>query len=303
MEDQVLFEMPVELELRKSADGGRRIVRGYASTETIDQDGETILQRGIDFSPLLKSGFINYDHQFREIAGAKLPIIIGYPISAEVRDKGLWLESELFKSTDAGGIDSEQLRLADEMWAMGMAFQKSGGKRKLAYSVEGGALYRDPKNTKKISKSIVRHCALTHRPVNEEATVELFAKSLCCGRCNPNHPEHKPGHACGTHNSISKEDIEDIAKAMSTTSAGPLMLENLDCGLTSVLYGPAECSCYDRQTGKFSGGINGAVEHLQKCQNYDKQQSINFMRRLLHNAPTRPDVAALISSAGFAQNQ
>ena len=29
--------------------GDRRIVRGYASTEAMDQDGEIILQNGIDF--------------------------------------------------------------------------------------------------------------------------------------------------------------------------------------------------------------------------------------------------------------
>ena len=299
MEDnQVLFEMPVELELRKSADGGRRIVRGYASTESIDQDGEVILQNGIDFSPLLKSGFLNYDHQYKVLNGAKMPIIIGYPTTAEIRDKGLWVEGELLKSD--GVSTSEQLKLADEMWEMGMALQKSGSNRSLAYSVEGGVLER---KGNRIVKSVVRHLAVTHKPVNAEATVELFAKSFCCGRCNPDHPLHIPGHSCGSHAPISKEDIEDMNKAMSTTSAGPLMLENLDRGLASVLYGPAECSCYDRLTGKFTGGINGAVEHLQKCQGYDKQQSINFMRRLLHNAPTRPDVAALIASAGFAQNQ
>ena len=61
-DNQVLFEIPIEMELRKSEGGERRIVRGYASTENMDQDGEIILQNGIDFSPLLKSGYLNYDH-------------------------------------------------------------------------------------------------------------------------------------------------------------------------------------------------------------------------------------------------
>jgi len=288
-EDQVLFELPIELELKKSADGGRRIVRGYASTENVDQQGEVILQNGIDFRPLLKSGFLNYDHQYKTINGAKMPIIIGYPTRAEIRDKGLWVEGELLKSD--GMSSSEQLKLADEMWEMGMALQKSGGNRSLAYSVEGGVVER---KGNRITKSVVRHCAITHKPVNAEATVELFAKSffIACGNCE------KQG-TCD----ITECDRHAMQKAMSTESASPLMLENLDRGLSGVLYGDHDCGHFDKQTGKFTDGINGAVEHLEKCQEYDRQQSINFLRRLLHNAPNRPDAAALISKAGFIANQ
>lgn len=287
--NETLFTVPVELELKKSAAGDRRIVKGYASTETVDQQGETILQDGIDFSPLMKSGFINYDHQTKRINGATLPIIIGYPTKAEIRDKGLWVEGELLKGD---GATSEQIKLADEMWELGMALQKSGANRSLAYSVEGGVIER---KGNRIIKSVVRAVALTHKPVNTDATVELFAKSffIACGNCD------KQGICdlaeCAKH--------AEMKKSMSTESAGPLMLENLDRGMSSVLYGPAECDCYDRQTGRFANGINGAVEHLQKCQGYDRQQGINFLRRLLHNAPTRPDIAALISQAGFSKNQ
>ncbi|KAA0888756.1 hypothetical protein [Oryzomonas rubra] len=295
MEDsQVLFEMPVEMELRKSGDGNRRIVRGYASTESMDQDGETILQKGIDFSPLLKSGFINYDHQYRDICGAKMPIIIGYPIKAEIRDKGLWVESELLKSTDAGDVTSEQLRLADEMWALGMALKKSGT-RSLAYSVEGGVLQR---KGKKIVKSVVKHCALTHKPVNPEATVELFAKSLCCGRCNPESPLFIPGHSCGDHAPVSKEDRENISKALDTTNGAPLMRENLDRGITCLLYGDTNCGCCNGN-GKFINGMQGAVEHLQKCRGASRDESLNFLRRLITGSAYNPDLAGIVKQAGI----
>lgn len=286
-ESQVLFEIPVELELKKSVTGGRRIIKGYASTENVDQQGEVILQNGIDFAPLLKSGFINYDHQYKQLNGAKMPIIIGYPTRAEIRDRGLWVEGELLKGE---GQTSEQLRLADEMWELGMALQKSGGERALAYSVEGGVLER---KGNRITKSVVRHVALTHKPVNAEATVELFAKSffVACGNCS------KQGICdlaeCAAH--------EQMKKAMSTTSSAPQMLENLDRGLTSVLYGNADCGHYDRATGKFHNGISGAVEHLEQCQGYSKQDSIGFMRKLIKAAPHRPDVAALVKTAGFGQ--
>lgn len=284
-DNQILFEIPIELELRKSDGGDRRIVRGYASTENIDQDGEIILQNGIDFSYLLKSGFLNYDHQTRELAGATMPVIIGYPIKAEIQDKGLWVEGELLKST--GETSSEQTKLADELWELGLAFQKSGGRRSLSYSVEGGIIKRDGN---KIVKSIVRHLAVTTNPVNSEATIEVFRKSFCCGKCNPSHPLYISGYSCKK---------QAMTKSISTTSAPALMLENLDRGMSGVLYGEnSSCGCFDT-AGKFHRGITGAVEHLQKCQGYTKDQSINFLRKTIQGAKNRPDLAALIKTAGI----
>lgn len=319
-DDQILFELPVELELRKSQGSStpRRILRGYASTASKDQDGETVLQQGMDFSPLLKSGFINYDHNGRCLqcstvsalpicpecgSRAKMPIIIGYPLSAEIRDKGWWLESELYNGAGSEGTTSDQLRLADETWAIGMAMQKSGGGRSLAYSVEGGVLQR---HGKKVVKSVVRHCAVTHKPVNEDANVELFMKSLCCGRCHPDHPLYAKGHSCGSHAPMSKEDKENaqvaVQKSMSTESAAPLMLQNLDKRMTSVLYGEGAsvgaCDCCE-PSGRFKDGLTGAVGHLQKCRGLSKSQSIDFLRKVIHHAPQRPEFAALVQKAGL----
>ena len=300
--DQKLFELPVELELRKSVSGNRRIVRGYASTENIDQDGEVILQKGIDFSPLLKSGYVNYDHQYQNIAGAKVPILIGVPKLAEFDGKGWVVESELFKSGD-GGISSNQIRLADEMWELGMALQKSDSGRRLAYSVEGGVVYRDPQNPKKIVKSVVRHVALTHKPVNEECTVDLFMKSLCCGRCSPDHPNHIPGHSCGSHghDSIEKSEAAAPPSAMSTESAAPLLKQNLDKGLTSALYGDVESDCYDPASGKFKDGLEGAVKHMTQHLGHSKANSVAFLRKLLAGAGKDANIAALVTQAGFVQ--
>ena len=299
------FQIPVELELVKSVGGGsRRMVRGYASMEKLDQQGEIILQHGIDFSPLLKSGFLNYDHQYIEgIPGVKMPTIVGYPTRAEIRDKGLWVEGELLKSDDPNP-QSEQLKMANELWELGLALQKSGGRRSLAYSVEGGVLQR---HGNKIVKSIVRALAITHKPVMEDATVEMFQKSqMCCGRCHPDHPLYTKGHSCGAHAPISKEDKENaeeaVQKSMSTESAAPLMLQNLDKRMTSVLYGEGAsvggCDCCE-PAGRFKDGLTGAVGHLQKCRGLSKSQSIDFMRKVIHHAHQRPELAALVQKAGL----
>lgn len=288
MSDTVLFEIPVELELRKSEGGSRRIIRGYASTEHMDQDGEIILQNGIDFQPLLKSGFLNYDHSYRTIAGARMPIIIGYPTRAEIRDKGLWVEGELLKS-DNPVCTSEQVRLADEMWELGMALQKSGT-RSLAYSVEGAVVERQGN---KIVKSIVRHLAVTHKPVNPEATVELFAKSMGCGYQSVDFNSH--AHA-------TPPQVQDISKAMTTESAGPMLRENLDRNLTSVLYGDSDCDCFYPSTGRFKNGIHGAVEHLVKCQGHGREESIKFLRKIVHGAAKDANLAALVKQAGLVSS-
>ena len=285
-ETQVLFQ--AEIDFVKSETDGRRIVRGYASTENLDQQGEIILQNGLDFGPLLKSGFLNYDHQYQEIAGTRMPVIIGYPTHAEMREKGLWVEGELLKS-DIQNPASEQLRLANEMWELGLALQKSG-RRTLSYSVEGSVIKR---SGNKIEKAIVKHLAITHKPVNPDCTVEIFAKSLCCGRCNPLNPLHIPGHTCGDH--MHKSD----AAAMSTTSAAPLMLQNLDRGMTNVLYGDTGCGCCDAN-GKFKKGMAGALVHMSECLGHDKDQSAAFMRGLIKGATKRPDIMALVKQSGIA---
>lgn len=268
-----------EVSFSKSS-GDRRIVRGYASTESLDQQGEEILQNGLDFAPLLKSGFLNYDHQYQEIAGGRMPIIVGYPTSAVRDEKGWIVEGELLKSDDPRPT-SEQMRLANELWEFGLALQKSGGARALAYSVEGSVLER---RGSKIVRAAVKHLAVTHKPVNAECNIELFAKSFCCGNCN------KGGHRCS----------HGIEKAMSTESAGPLMLENLHRGMGKHLYGHSKCTCYDSQTGLFAKGATGALEHMTKCLGHPHRTGMAFLTKLIKGSADHPDLAALVRRAGIA---
>lgn len=277
MTDQSLFQM--EVEFAKSEGEGRRIVRGFASTESLDQQGETILQDGLDFGPLLKSGFLNYDHQYAEVAGAKMPVIVGVPILAERREKGWWVEGELLKS-EGPTPTSEQIRMANELWELGLALQKSG-RRTLSYSVEGAVVER---RGSKIVKAMVKHLAITHKPVNPDCTIEVFAKSLCCGNCG------KGGHPCS----------HGMEKAMSTESAAPLMKENLDRGMSGVLYGASECDCYDRETLRFTNGAAGALGHLTKCLGHPEPTALKFLKGLVKGSAKRADLAAIVRQAGIA---
>jgi hypothetical protein len=86
---------------------------------------------------------------------------------------------------------------------------------------------------------------------------------------------------------------------MSTTSAAPLMLQNLDRGMTNVLYGDTSCGCCDAN-GKFKKGMAGALVHMSECLGHDKAQSAAFMRGLIKGATKRPDIMALVKQSGIA---
>jgi len=304
---EILFEMPVTFDLEKS-EGGKRGVKGYGSTEVEDKDEETAIMKGMDYRPLKEDGFINYDHQRAIIAGAKVPIIIGYPTDVVMKSEGLWIEGELLNGDP---MASQQNRLANEMWELGINLQKSGGIRRLAYSIEGQVTER---RGKKLVKTVARAAALTHKPVNATCSVELFQKSFCCGKCSPEHPQYNPAHKCSSGNKqfLFADGLPHLMaaleKSLSTENSGPvsvprpspLIAENLDRGITSGLYGEEPCDKhYDPTTGRFYNGIAGAVEHMTDCLGYSNNESFRLLRRLLSGAEKSADLTALIKTAGL----
>lgn len=306
--EEIFFEMPVELDLEKAEGEGKRCVAGHGSTSSKDKDEEEIILKGMDYHPLAADGFVNYDHQRRVIGGVKVPMIIGVPTAVEMRPTGLWIESELLKGDP---MASEQMRLANEMWELGVALKKAGGTRKLAYSIEGHTLER---RGKKLVRTVARHVALTHKPVNPACTVEVFAKSFCCGKCSPDHPEYNPAHKCGNKHHEFTDGLPHLTaaleKAMSLTSGGSattertsaLIRENIDRGLTTVLYGDNDCpDCFDPSTGRFRDGVAGALKHMVGCLGHGKNESYRLLKRLLSGGEKNPAIAALVKQAGLVR--
>ena len=79
--------------IEKSNKNGKKnknyIVAGYASTFDKDMDAEQIDPNGIDITYLMKSGYIDYEHDREEV--------VGIPTSnTHVDSNGLYLEAELF---------------------------------------------------------------------------------------------------------------------------------------------------------------------------------------------------------------
>lgn len=154
------FKIIIPAELHKAKNGDWK-VRGLASTESFDLQGETLVQKGMDLSPIdKKKGVLNYDH------GKGPENTIGLLDGYTKTEKGLFIEGRLFKNhTKAKAVYEIMSSLSeDDIGRMGM-------------SVEGTILERDKKNPKIVKRCRINAVALTMNPVNTETYVDLM-KSL-----------------------------------------------------------------------------------------------------------------------------
>ena len=251
------YAFPMTLVKSKTATEKKRIIHGVSSAELPDYQQEKVLQLGMDFSPFLETGYINWDHMDREGGAAYL---IGEPIDAKIAPteeyqhkfaqplgKGLicFTTAELYN--DAGKPKAEQV------WQHLEAQDRHPEwRRRLGWSVQGQTLQRSVHDSREICKSVVYQMAITHQPV-QRATFAEIAKSM----------------------------------AMSTESAAPLLLENLhgknEEGNVDALmhvWGPCEEKpCYNSQL-KFFQGPRGALEHLVKCRGYTPDSSYMLIAKL-----------------------
>lgn len=158
MTDKFKFVAPAELE--KADDGSYRI-RGLATTENVDQQGETLIQKGVDLTPIdKKRGVLNWDH------GKGPENTIGFLDGYNRSDRGIFIEGRLFKNHTKAKAVREIMESLGE-----------GDKGRMGLSVEGRVLERDKKNPKIIKKCEITAVALTMNPVNSDTYADLV-KSL-----------------------------------------------------------------------------------------------------------------------------
>lgn len=154
MENTFKFIVPADLE--KGADGEWKI-RGLASTEHVDQQGERIIQKGIDLTPIDKrKGILNWDHG----RGPEntIGLLDGYNKTAN----GLYIEGRLFKN------HSKAKAVREIMESLG-----DSDKGRMGLSVEGKILERDPLNPSIIKKCQINAVALTMNPVNSGTFADI----------------------------------------------------------------------------------------------------------------------------------
>jgi len=190
--------------LEKGADGKERVrIRGVASTEHMDQDGDTIVQDGIDFGYFLKRGFFNDNHS------KSTTDILGYP------DKvyAVTLDDEDGKKVRATAVEGYLLNTPEAQRIANLARALDGTPRQLGFSVEGPPPERDPRNPNRIVKAVVRNVAITNCPVNPFTKLGLVKSMQLSKALSVGGPGQSPGVAVAG-------------------SARPLMPESLGVRLT-----------------------------------------------------------------------
>lgn len=164
--EKFTFWYPAELVKAKDKEG-KSVMRmgGIASTIDKDSDGEFLDPTGFDLKPFLEKGTINWHHQTRKSPSA----IVGEPFKAQITKKGLYLEADLYKSSE----------VAQEIYKTAQVLEKDSKTRRLGFSIEGSVLERgsedktDPEYYN-VKKAVITGCAITHMPKNPKTFANII---------------------------------------------------------------------------------------------------------------------------------
>jgi hypothetical protein len=174
--DDFHFFTPVNFFEKAGAEEGfRRRIGGLVTTQGKDQENETVLQRGLDFSPFINKGFYNDNHSKKQTG------VLGFPDHVQFYKKGVQLPDGDVAPNDghwAEGFLLEGWEPSDKIWQLGQALKKTRGARRLGFSIEGTIQRRIGPDRKTIAKALVKNVAITHCPVNVDTGLAILAKSL-----------------------------------------------------------------------------------------------------------------------------
>jgi hypothetical protein len=164
--DIVRFWYPFELE--KAGEPGpedtHAAISGIVSSERRDEDGEIVLQDGIDWSYFKGNGKITYGHP------ATVANVIGEPLEVTPTTlpdgvKAHHMKGRLFLVDDLGARVAKKAR----------TLHKSSESTRLGLSVEGHVVERDKADPKTIKRCKVITVAVDASPKNPDARMELAA--------------------------------------------------------------------------------------------------------------------------------
>lgn len=190
-------------------------LRGVASVDIQDRQGESVAQEGLDFAPFLAHGYLNDDHG-DVLRNEGAAAIIGHPIGVAP----FTLHGK--PATRLEGVLYLGLPRARKYWDLHQAMRGQGGldpsqRRSLGLSLQGKVLERQGK---RVVRSAVHHCAVTPWPVNQDAYVEELVKSL--GRAGVMEAPHvrarisaeKLGAMISRHFGTSPKESLEVARDM-----------------------------------------------------------------------------------------
>ena len=192
------FRVHTELHaFEKANDPHPMRIGGLVSSDTLDAQGERIIQAGLDFSEFLDRGWYNDNH------GKGSTDVVGYPEGARYVKKGGMLPTG--KAAGTGGWWTEGYLLNTEkgrqLWELASALEKAP--RKLGFSIEGKVVERDSTKSHIIKRAMVRNVAVTHCPVNRDTELVTLAKALTAGS------SIEPGTGPGDGSALRTESLDD----------------------------------------------------------------------------------------------
>ncbi len=236
MQDTFRLWFPLKKSAEESVHGQKvHIIEGVASTEDPDLQNEVVVQEGMDLSPLMEEGYINWNH----MPGPEN--LIGEPLETRIqKGPSLWIKGFLYPEVVRAQAVLNLLK--------SQSTQESN--RRLGWSVEGKVTGR---SGNRVSKSLVQHVAVTHEPINTNTWADL-------------------GKSRGY---ISWDSL-----VKSMTTGGPLMMQNLDDGISPLLFASCKNDCYNGK--RFKNGVQGAYEHLTKCHGVKDKDAYEYLMKL-HN--------------------
>lgn len=151
------FDVPVELVKSDVEDENGWKIRGLASTDDKDMQGEIVKQTGLDISPIKKgSGWINYNHSNSP------EDIVGKLDDADITNKGLMVEGYLFRKHKRSQAIYQILKSLEDK-----------DRQSVKLSIEGKILKRTGSDNKVIASAKVDKVAITLDPINCNTYVEL----------------------------------------------------------------------------------------------------------------------------------
>ena len=171
------FQLYTPISFFEKADapeGERRRFAGLITTETVDQEDEVVVQKGLDFTGFMKNGWFNDNHSKKQVD------VLGFPLDVKYVKKGEVLPDGRISPADghwAEGALVEGYGPAEQVWNLGQALQKTE-RRKLGFSIEGKILRRSGPAGKHIARANVSNVAITHCPVNTDTYFVTLAKAL-----------------------------------------------------------------------------------------------------------------------------
>jgi len=191
-----------------------RKLGGFLTTAAKDLMGQELIaaidEKALDFSPYRKHGRWNDNHYVFNRDGSKYQVTVGFPTDLEFhKGKGWYTEGYLLPD-DPDLADTEPLRRANYYWALAQIYHKHPELGKsLGFSIEGNTDEETP-DKKKILKATVYNAAVTEVPINPECQATILKSFQATYRAE----------------SIMK-DRDDLIKGLSTTTAAPLVRQDL----------------------------------------------------------------------------